>query len=42
MATPVHDHREHDRYPNYSHVEVRELLDNEDIYFEPPKGRKLN
>ena len=41
MTPPVHDPREHDRYPNYSHVEVRELLDNEDIYFEPPKGRKL-
>lgn len=41
MATPVHDPREHDKYPNYSHVEVRELQDGEDIYFEPPKGRKL-
>lgn len=41
MATPVHDPVEHDKYPNYSHVEVRELLDNEDIDSEPPKGRKL-
>lgn len=41
MATPVHEPIDHDKYPNYSHVEVRELLDNEDIYFEPPKGRKL-
>lgn len=40
MATPVHNPREHDKYPNYSHVEVRELFDSEDIYFEPPKGRK--
>ena len=40
MATPAHDPREHNKYPNYSHVEVRELLDNEDIHFEPPKGRK--
>ncbi len=41
MATPVHNPIEDDKYPNYSHVEVRVLKDHEDIYFEPPKGRKL-
>ncbi len=37
MATPCHDPLS----SNYSHTEVRQLEDTEDIYFEPPKGRKL-
>lgn len=40
MATPIHDPTDDDKYPNYSHVEVRELNPDENIYFEPPKGRK--
>lgn len=41
MATPVHDPIEHYKYPNYSHVEVRELQNGENVFFEPPKERKL-
>ena len=38
MATPCHD----PIIPsNFSHTEVRQLTDKEDIYFEPPKERKL-
>lgn len=37
MATPCHDPVE----DNYAHVEVRQLKENESVYFEPPKGRKL-
>ncbi len=39
MATPVHDPINDEQYPNYSHVEVRALKDDEDIYYEPPKKR---
>jgi len=28
-------------FKNYAHVEVRQLLPNEDVLIEPPKGRKL-
>ena len=38
-ATPVHDPIFDKKCPNYSHVEVRELRDGEDILTEPPKGR---
>lgn len=41
IATPVHDPRDHKRFPNYAHVEVRVLKAGEDINCEPPKGRKL-
>jgi len=37
MATPCHDPDEN----NYSHTEVRLLKPDEDIFFEPPKKRKL-
>lgn len=37
MATPCHDPIE----DNYAHVEVRQLKEDESIYFEPPKERKL-
>lgn len=42
IATPVHDPLKIDDYENYAHVEVREIYEDqgEDIYFEPPKGRK--
>ncbi|MGO9613840.1 MAG: hypothetical protein ACLPX5_12495 [Dissulfurispiraceae bacterium] len=40
MATPVHDPLDDKKFPNYSHVEIRRLRKEEDIYFEPPKGRK--
>ena len=39
-ATPVHDPIEDEKHPNYAHTEVRELLEGEDILFEPPKNRK--
>ncbi len=39
MATPCHDPLEDE--DNYAHVEVRQLKEDESIYFEPPKGRKL-
>ncbi len=39
IATPVHDPIDDKKYPNYAHVEIRELLPNEDILFEPPKNR---
>jgi len=38
MATPCHDPIRR----NYSHTEVRQFLPNEDIFTEPPKGRKLS
>lgn len=37
MATTCHDPLEN----NESHSEVRQLLPSEDVYTEPPKGRKL-
>jgi hypothetical protein len=37
MATTCHEPLEN----NYSHSEVRQLHPNEDIFTEPPKGRKL-
>ncbi len=40
LATPVHDPLNDKDYPNYAHAEVRELLEGEDIFYEPPKGRK--
>jgi|ERR1700737_78345 len=40
IATPVHDPIQTQNYENYAHVEVRELLPGESIYFEPPRGRK--
>ena len=40
IATPVHDPIDDESFPNYSHVEVRELYEGEDILFEPPKNRK--
>lgn len=39
-ATPVHNPRYDKTYPNYAHVEVRELFQDENILFEPPTGRK--
>lgn len=39
-ATTVHDPIKEHEYENYSHVEIRELYDNEDILSEPPKYRK--
>ena len=40
-ANPVHyPIPDNDPYPNYSHVEVRQLYEGEDILFEPPRGRK--
>jgi hypothetical protein len=43
IATPVHDPLKEDDYENYAHVEVREIYADkgENIYFEPPKGRKI-
>ena len=41
IATPVHDPIYDPPYENYAHVEVRVLKENEDIYSEPEKGRKL-
>ena len=40
IATPVHDPIQNQDYENYSHTEIRELEDGEDINIEPPKGRK--
>ncbi len=40
FATPVHDPIQSLDFPNYSHVEVRELFDGESVLFEPPKNRK--
>lgn len=40
MATPVHDPINDKQYPNYSHVEVRALKEDEDVYYEPPKKRR--
>ena len=39
IAISVHDPITEYEYENYSHVEVRELNENEDILFEPPKFR---
>lgn len=36
MATPCHDPIK----DNYSHTEIRQLRSDENIYFEPPKGRQ--
>lgn len=41
IATPVHDPLDNEEFPNYAHVEVRALQQDEDINTEPPKGRKL-
>jgi len=40
ITTPVHDPIQNIEFPNYSHVEVRELFEGESILFEPPKNRK--
>lgn len=40
FATPVHDPIEEPDFSNYSHVEVRELFEDESILIEPPKNRK--
>ncbi len=40
IATPVHDPIDEKEYENYSHVEIRELYDGEDILSEPPRDRK--
>lgn len=37
MATPCHDPLQN----NYSHTEIRQLTDAEELSFEPPKERKL-
>jgi hypothetical protein len=42
IATPVHDLIQNVEFENYAHVEVRELKPEEDIFIEPPKGRKPN
>jgi hypothetical protein len=39
IATPVHDPL-YSPMENYSHVEVRELLDGESVFSEPPRCRK--
>ena len=39
-ANVVHDPIDDPEFPNYSHVEIRRLLEGEDIDFEPPKERK--
>jgi len=39
IATPVHDPIIKENYENYAHIEIRPLIENEDIYFEPPQGR---
>jgi len=41
LATAVHDPISEHNYENYAHVEIRELTKDEDVYTEPPKGRKL-
>ncbi|MDH5682154.1 MAG: hypothetical protein OEZ36_11240 [Spirochaetota bacterium] len=40
IATPVHDPITKIMYENYSHIEIRLLENNEDIFHEPQKGRK--
>lgn len=40
IATPVHNPLIDDDYENYSHVEIRELYEEETIGFEPPRKRK--
>jgi len=40
IATPVHDPIDDKFFPNYSHIEVRELYEGESVLFEPPKNRK--
>ncbi|MEE9337301.1 MAG: hypothetical protein V3U87_04410 [Methylococcaceae bacterium] len=39
MATPCHDPLKKEK--NYSHIELRQLTIEEQVSFEPPKGRKL-
>ena len=40
-ATPVHEPLVDDpEYPNYAHVDVRELYKEENILYEPPRGRR--
>lgn len=41
MATPVHAPIEDNKFPNYSHVDIRALRENENIHTEPPKRRKI-
>lgn len=41
MATTCHDPIHDPIYENYAHVEIRQLLPNENVLFEPPKGRNL-
>lgn len=40
-ATPCHDLFPPSDPENYAHVEVRQLLPEEDIFFEPPHDRRL-
>ncbi|MCP4137356.1 MAG: hypothetical protein GY754_40690 [bacterium] len=40
IATPVHDPIK-EPLENYSHAEIRQLKEDENILFEPPKNRKL-
>ena len=40
IATPVHDPDDDALYPNYAHVEIRELQVGEGVLCEPPKERK--
>ncbi|WP_150107880.1 hypothetical protein [Methylobacter tundripaludum] len=39
MATPCHDPLKEEK--NYSHIEIRQLTKDENVFFEPPKKRKL-
>lgn len=41
IATPVHDPKDDNEFPNYAHAGVRVLKKGEDISIEPPKNRKL-
>ena len=41
IATPVHDPIDSRPFENYSHVEVRELREDEGIYDAPPRNRKF-
>jgi hypothetical protein len=40
IANPVHDPYKVGLYENYAHVEVRELLEEEDFDVEPPRNRR--
>jgi hypothetical protein len=40
IATTCHDPICGEEYENYSHVEIRELLENESVVSVPPKNRK--